>query len=248
MSCGQPVAEPWQWSADFGAPTASCVLALPPPAGDSSFPRVDGFKAGFTYSNSGETWVEVRANICGTCMPCLQSGSATTKGPPARCGGGCLEVRRSRPPLSARRARAERAPLWAVLPQVGRDRIYTPGPDDVGAILKFECTAYDAGALQRCVRQRQLEPGARCWGSSPCLRGLLEVPPPGTAGALFVLSSLRSGKACAAESRVPLHRHALRARRLQPLPTLKLGRRSPSSRRASGPVSEHSTAQCSAAC
>lgn len=33
-----------------------------------------------------------------------------------------------------------------LLLQVGRDRVYTPGSDDVGAILKFECTAYDAGA------------------------------------------------------------------------------------------------------
>ncbi|KAL4441485.1 hypothetical protein ABPG77_001989 [Micractinium sp. CCAP 211/92] len=55
--------------------------------GDNSFPRVDGFKGSFTYSNSGETWVEV-----------------------------------------------------------GRDRVYTPGSDDVGAILKFECTAYDAAS------------------------------------------------------------------------------------------------------
>lgn len=30
------------------------------PAGDNSFPRVDGFKGSYTYSNSGETWVEVR--------------------------------------------------------------------------------------------------------------------------------------------------------------------------------------------
>lgn len=55
--------------------------------GDSSFPRVDSFKGSYTYSNSGETWVEV-----------------------------------------------------------GRERVYTPGPDDVGAILKFECTAYDAAS------------------------------------------------------------------------------------------------------
>jgi hypothetical protein len=28
-------------------------------AGDSTFSRVDGFKGSYTYSNSGETWVEV---------------------------------------------------------------------------------------------------------------------------------------------------------------------------------------------
>lgn len=43
-----------------------CPTCVPPhrpaalPAGDNSFPRVDGFKGSFTYSNSGETWVEVR--------------------------------------------------------------------------------------------------------------------------------------------------------------------------------------------
>jgi CCR4-NOT transcription complex subunit 6 len=52
-----------------------------------SFPRVDSFKGSYTYSNSGETWVEV-----------------------------------------------------------GRERVYTPAADDVGAILKFECTAYDAAS------------------------------------------------------------------------------------------------------
>ena len=57
------------------------------PAGEGqSFPRIDSFKGSYTYSNSGETWVEV-----------------------------------------------------------GRERVYTPAADDVGAILKFECTAYDAG-------------------------------------------------------------------------------------------------------
>ncbi|KAI3426985.1 hypothetical protein D9Q98_006929 [Chlorella vulgaris] len=55
--------------------------------GDSTFSRVDGFKGSYTYSNSGETWVEV-----------------------------------------------------------GRERVYTPAADDVGAILKFECTAYDAAS------------------------------------------------------------------------------------------------------
>lgn len=30
--------------------------------------------------------------------------------------------------------------------QVGRERCYTPGPEDVGAILKFDCTAYDAAS------------------------------------------------------------------------------------------------------
>jgi hypothetical protein len=45
--------------------------------------------------------------------------------------------------------------------QVGRERVYTPGPDDVGAILKFECTAYDAGE-QRSSRW------ARCAGGRAC--------------------------------------------------------------------------------
>ncbi|EFN56629.1 hypothetical protein CHLNCDRAFT_144412 [Chlorella variabilis] len=55
--------------------------------GDNGFPRVDSFKGSYTYSNSGETWVEV-----------------------------------------------------------GRERVYTPVPEDVGAILKFECTSYDAAS------------------------------------------------------------------------------------------------------
>ena len=29
---------------------------------------------------------------------------------------------------------------------MGRERCYTPGPEDVGAILKFDCTAYDAAS------------------------------------------------------------------------------------------------------
>ena len=29
---------------------------------------------------------------------------------------------------------------------MGRERTYTPGPEDVGAILKFDCTAYDAAS------------------------------------------------------------------------------------------------------
>ena len=76
-------------------PTATALHPLIPTftapllAGESQpFPRVDSFKGSYTYSNSGETWVEV-----------------------------------------------------------GRERVYTPAPDDVGAILKFECTAYDAGGF-----------------------------------------------------------------------------------------------------
>lgn len=71
----------------FTLPCHALPPDAPPSAGEGqSFPRVDSFKASYTYSNSGETWVEV-----------------------------------------------------------GRERVYTPTPDDVGAILKFECTAYDAG-------------------------------------------------------------------------------------------------------
>lgn len=29
---------------------------------------------------------------------------------------------------------------------MGRERTYTPTPEDVGAILKFDCTAYDAAS------------------------------------------------------------------------------------------------------
>lgn len=71
----------------FAAQLCPACDNLCPTAGESqSFPRIDSFKGSYTYSNSGETWVEV-----------------------------------------------------------GRERVYTPAADDVGAILKFECTAYDAG-------------------------------------------------------------------------------------------------------
>ena len=34
----------------------------------------------------------------------------------------------------------------AARPQVGHERVFTPGAEDVGAILKFECCAYDAAS------------------------------------------------------------------------------------------------------
>ena len=41
---------------------------------------------------------------------------------------------------------APAAPPTAAPVQIGRERTYCPTPEDVGAILKFECTAYDAAS------------------------------------------------------------------------------------------------------
>lgn len=50
------------------------------------------------------------------------------------------------PCLSSHAKLSHRSPPRACLVQVGRERCYTPTPEDVGAILKFDCTAYDAAS------------------------------------------------------------------------------------------------------
>ena len=163
------------------------ALPCPPPAGDNSFPCVDAFKGSYTYSNSGETWVEVRARALeegNRAPPCGRRSRAGGEqrqdaawrlevGASEGCdngtrSGGSSACRRQQSAAAAAAAAAVAAacPSWgaavpqdcpsicaaspepcACLPglQVARERVYTPGPDDVGAILKFETTAYDAG-------------------------------------------------------------------------------------------------------
>ena len=79
------------------------------------------------------------AGTCGATLACLPAPSHVPS--PAwhvPCHTACC--RHQTPPNTTKH---HQTPLAL---QVGRERVYTPAPDDVGAILKFECTAYDAGA------------------------------------------------------------------------------------------------------
>jgi CCR4-NOT transcription complex subunit 6 len=76
--------------------------------------------------------------------------------------------------------------------EVGRNRTFVPGPDDVGCILKFECTAHDVASAYQDVGKTFSIVTARVRPApNPPRRSLVPITPPHasvTKGAFTVLS------------------------------------------------------------